>query len=66
MRLCVNGQQMDVDDSATVQDLLCSLGLNPGATVVQKNGDILDRNSYGVTRLAEGDVLELVRFVGGG
>jgi thiamine biosynthesis protein ThiS len=33
---------------------------------VERNQEIVDREAYGETRLFEGDVLELVRLVGGG
>jgi thiamine biosynthesis protein ThiS len=49
-----------------VLGVLESLGFNPEGTVVERNADILDRASYATTALAEGDTVELVRFVGGG
>ena len=66
MKISVNGQPREVPEGATVMALLESLELKPKATVVQRNDDIVDRVDYASTRLAEGDVLELVRFVGGG
>ena len=65
MRLTINGEDRDVA-AATVLALLEGLGLNPGATVVERNHEIVDRAAYGETHLAAGDVLELVRIVGGG
>ncbi len=65
MKLTINGEDRDIA-AATVLALLEELGLNPAATVVERNGEIVDRTAYGETRLAEGDVLELVRLVGGG
>jgi len=65
MRLTVNGEPRDVA-AATVLALLEELGLRPGSTVVERNGVIVDRAAYGDTALAPGDVLELVRIVGGG
>jgi amino-acid N-acetyltransferase len=35
-------------------------------TVVEQNGRVVERPQYGVVIVGEGDVLELVRFVGGG
>ncbi|MDD2903933.1 MAG: sulfur carrier protein ThiS [Syntrophales bacterium] len=65
MKLTINGEARDVT-AGTVQALLEELGLNPQATVVERNHEIVDRAAYGETRLAAGDVLELVRLVGGG
>ncbi len=65
MRLTVNGEQRDVA-ARTVFDLLGELGLEPARTVVERNAVIVDRALYHDTVLAEGDILELVRLVGGG
>ena len=46
--------------------LLTELGLHPQGTIVERNREIVDREAYPDTHLAEGDVLELVRLVGGG
>jgi thiamine biosynthesis protein ThiS len=52
--------------ATTVLSLLEELGLHPEGTVVERNREIVDREGYRETRLADGDVLELVRLVGGG
>ncbi len=65
MKLTINGQDREVA-AATVWGLLEELGLHPAGTVVERNHEIVDRGSYRETVLAEGDVLELVRLVGGG
>jgi thiamine biosynthesis protein ThiS len=51
---------------ATVADLLHGLGLDPRAVVVELNRHIVRRQQVAETRLADGDVVELVHFVGGG
>ena len=47
-------------------DLMESYTLNPDATAVQLNDDILERESFGETTLNDGDCVELIRIVGGG
>ena len=66
MNIVVNGQARAVESGATVLDLLDSLGFQPEGTVVERNADILERVRFGETVLAEGDTLEVIRFVGGG
>lgn len=66
VQLMINGEPREVADGLTITALLESLALNPEATVVQRNNDIVSRDGYPKTCLAHGDVLELVRFVGGG
>jgi len=65
LKLTINGQEREVA-AATVWALLEELGLHPQATVVELNREIVDREAFRQTRLAAGDVLELVRLVGGG
>lgn len=62
----LNGKERYVAPGQTVTGLLESLGLNPAIVVVEKNREILDRNSYFDTPVEAGDSFELVHFVGGG
>ncbi len=62
----VNGKDREVTQGATVRDLLVELDLHPELVVVERNGEILDRDRYGGTEVETGDRLELVHFVGGG
>ena len=65
--LTVNGEQRATAEGTTLAQLLGALGLDPRMIVVERNRAILrDRDAYGAVVLAEGDVLELVHFVGGG
>jgi sulfur carrier protein len=65
IKLTINGEAQEVS-ATTVSDLLQELGLHPRGTIVERNLEIVDLASYGETILANGDVLELVRLVGGG
>ncbi|GMV94284.1 MAG: hypothetical protein AMXMBFR82_40620 [Candidatus Hydrogenedentota bacterium] len=66
MKISINGETKNIPDGSTVAALLDELGFDPKATVVERNAEILERANYADTTLAEGDALELVRFVGGG
>lgn len=66
MNIYVNGESRDVADGATLLALLEQMDINCDALVVQRNDDIISRDAFGTTALADGDTLELVRFVGGG
>ena len=52
--------------AATLRALLAERGLDPAKVAVERNGTIVARSTYGEVRLAEGDALEIVHFVGGG
>lgn len=66
IRVQINGEDREVQSGLSVSELLESLDLRPSLVVVELNREILDRGLYGETSVAEGDVLELVHFVGGG
>jgi thiamine biosynthesis protein ThiS len=42
------------------------LGLAPERVAIERNRDIVPRNRWPETVLADGDSLEIVHFVGGG
>ncbi len=56
----------DVSPAVTIADLVRELELDPAKVAVEHNGAIVPRSTLGDVRLAEGDVLEIVHFVGGG
>lgn len=62
----VNGEDRRIGRDQTVKAYVESLGLHPGLVVVEHNREILERDRYEDVRIGEGDVLELVHFVGGG
>jgi thiamine biosynthesis protein ThiS len=66
IRITLNGDAREVEAPQSVADLLSTLGLHPALVVVEHNREILDRNRLGEAVVADGDVFELVHFVGGG
>ena len=66
LNITVNGEARDVAPESSVLSLLESLGLEPKTMVVQRGDDIIPRDEFGATTLNDGDVLELIHFVGGG
>ena len=50
----------------SIADLVRSLELDPAKVAVERNGEIVPRSTLGAVALNEGDVLEIVHFVGGG
>ena len=66
MEIRLNGESRSFADSLSVSELLEELGLGGRRVAVELNLDILPRESFPTTRLAAGDVVEVVQFVGGG
>lgn len=66
MQLTVNGETMSFSDSvSTIEDALRVLGVHPEHVVVECN-QTLCRGSFSQNLLKDGDVLEVVHFMGGG
>ena len=66
MRLTVNGEVREAPDSATIAELLACLEIEGRGVAVERNREIAPRSLWTSIRLAEGDQLEIVQFVGGG
>lgn len=66
MQLVINGDRRDIVKSRTVEELLAELGLDQRAVVVEHNRVIIRRPALASTPLTDGDVVEIVHFVGGG
>ncbi len=67
MSVCtVNGHDHELEQGETVERLIERLGLGARFTLVERNGEPVERAAYGDTRLAEGDKLVVARPVAGG
>jgi len=64
--LQINGKHVDLDDATRLLDYLARLGVDPRSVAVEHNGEIVERDRYGEITLRAGDVVEIVRMVGGG
>jgi sulfur carrier protein len=65
-RLRVNGREIELSRPTALPDYLRELGVDPRAIAVEHNGEIIQRTVYGACLLRDGDVVEIVRMVGGG
>ncbi|HEX7711678.1 MAG TPA: sulfur carrier protein ThiS [Sphingomonadaceae bacterium] len=63
--LIVNGEARRTG-AATIAELVGELSLKPEKVAVECNGAIVPRSTLAEVPLADGDVLEIVHFVGGG
>ena len=66
MEIAVNGEARRLDRMLTVTELLVELGLEPKKIAVERNLEIVPKSRFDVERLADGDRIEIVQFVGGG
>lgn len=66
INLMVNGKPRPLDDSLDLESYLTSFGLDLKHVAVGYNGEVLKREQYPEVTLHDGDILEIVRPVGGG
>ena len=66
MQLIVNGEERQVEDTPTLGEFLALCALPSKMVVVERNGEIVPREKYDMTMLANNDVLEIVQMMAGG
>lgn len=62
----INGKEMEIPSGATVEQMLLANGFTLERIAVEKNGGILRKAGYASETVQDGDVYEVVNFVGGG
>jgi thiazole synthase len=65
INLTVNGEPRRTS-APTIAALVVELGLKPEKVAVERNGTIVPRSTLAEAALGDGDMLEIVHFVGGG
>jgi len=64
--LQVNGRRVELEGATALLTYLEALGVSSRAVAVELNGVIIERSAYEDAKLDDGDVVEIVRMVGGG
>ena len=66
MKITCNGETVEIKPETTLVSFIRGMDLNPDTVVAECDGRIIKRDEYDTLMLSEGNVLELIRFVGGG
>ncbi|HYB19197.1 MAG TPA: sulfur carrier protein ThiS [Streptosporangiaceae bacterium] len=66
VRVKLNGQSRDLPDGSTVAQAVTELTAAASGVAAAVNGDVVPRGSWTVTRLRDGDQIEVVTAVQGG
>ena len=66
VQVTVNGQPAELAPGSTVADLLAARSSGHDRVAVARNGDVVPRSAWETTRLAPGDVLEVLAPTAGG
>lgn len=66
MFIKVNGEDSEISDGITIQDLISARKLAGNASIIELNGTIIAREHWESTGLNPDDSLEIIRIIGGG
>jgi sulfur carrier protein len=67
VRIQINGEQREFPESSlSLNQLIDTLSLPPQRIAVEVNKTIVRRSDWEMTKLKDGDRIEIVHFVGGG
>ena len=61
----INGEELKVAGKS-ISEYLATTNYDSKRIAVERNGDIVPKAQYDKTMLCDGDVVEVVSFVGGG
>lgn len=64
--ITVNGQPREVPAGASLEEMICHLGLGEGRLALERNLELVPRAQWATVRVEAGDRFEIVHFVGGG
>lgn len=62
----INGKEIEVPAGITVEQMLLANGFALQRIAVERNDEILPKADYAAETVQDGDVFEVVNFVGGG
>jgi thiamine biosynthesis protein ThiS len=66
MIVIINGEETELTDGVSVQEMVEGLDLKPARLAIEVNRRIIRKAEWGSTSLSDGDKVEIVHFVGGG
>jgi len=66
VKIRLNGDAFEIGQPLTISELLTHLQIDSRRVAVEHNLIVLKRATFDTTRLAEGDEVVIVKFVGGG
>ncbi|WPE17666.1 sulfur carrier protein ThiS [Candidatus Thioglobus autotrophicus] len=66
MIVIVNGQQLEIEKSATADNLINQLSYQDQRIALEVNEAIIPKSKHGKFELNEGDQIEIIKAVGGG
>ncbi len=66
MKIRLNGQDYNIEEELSVEELLRRLSILPERVAVEVNLQVIRKADFKCFKIKDGDVVEIVNFVGGG
>lgn len=66
MNIILNGKPYVIENSNNLLNILKTIDINPQNLIAEVNGEIVTAKEFENKIINENDVIELVKFVGGG
>ena len=64
--ITLNGNKTSITPESSIDTLLVELKLNKELIIVELNQSICPKNTFKTTIIKENDVIEIIRYIGGG
>ena len=66
VKIILNGNQKEFQESLNLRNIIDEFCKNSAHVIAELNGEIVKSQEWHNKKLSDGDILELVNFVGGG
>jgi len=66
MKILINGETRQLEESKTITALVADLGLEPNMVLIEHNGIALHRSEWNTCIISEGDLIEILQVAAGG
>lgn len=66
MNIILNGQKHNIESNITLKEMLINLNIEQKNIIAEVNGEVVTKDNFSNKIINENDIIELVRFVGGG
>jgi sulfur carrier protein len=66
MKILINGETRQLEESKTITALVADLGLEPKMVLIEHNGIALHRSEWTTCIISEGDLIEILQVAAGG
>lgn len=66
MKIKINGKTLELNEGASIENVILSRNINRETVVVELNEKIIKKMDWKAIYLKENDAMEIIAFVGGG